>query len=293
MKSERFRTAPIPMTLDGPNIVEDTPKEFLDRTEGENLYRVKQDKGYSQVSAYVDELPIKLFNADGTTTTEYVKVIIGDENSSLILLSNGKLYFADGDNINLLKFDQELNPVQINLMIKLAQDLLTSVGSLTKLITGKKTSIVEAINETYAKAVSSRCLIGYAPFLLMDAECRKEIIPADLSKGFDMKEQRWLYYSVADEQWVYLPLGWEKAKYLARHLEDLETVKPNLGDFCGFLEEDRVLVWNGEFWAAHEDLKTMVGDEYIVQTVFGGGHHGEIGGSVVYTPMGWTSLTTK
>lgn len=251
---------------------------------GIGAYEGNSSKAFIQTYAE-QEVAIHLLGADGITTIQYIRIRLGiNDKEQLIVLDNGKFYLVDSY-ATIVRPENQISPVYIFEAIKQIKNLQNTCGSILDLKTNNKASIVEAINELSVKLASPRTLKGYIEFVCDNIE--PEHIK-DLDIRFNNLLQKFEYYSEVSDEWIGLPDGWQKLKYIVRNRDMLPAEPTN--EAYGILSEDKIVQYIDNTWTEVQVLDDMVGDEYIVRYVYDKYYTGNVGGSIIKTPKGWVYI---
>lgn len=258
----------------------------------ENKYNIDGGIGaYSDngIRAFVqtythNEVSIRYIDFDGQSYEKFIRLRIGtNEDRQIIMLSNGKFYMIQGF-ASEVYWNQELSADYVFGCIDDIIKLNKTIGSLTELQTIEKGNIVKAINELSVRASTSRHIIGYVKYATDGVDPEVE----DLSVRYNDINKRFEYYSDVDG-WTLLPKGWQRLTNIIRS-RDYLPVEPKEGETYGILNEDKVLKYSNGKWLQCLIGDELVGDEYLVQSVYNKLFNGNATGSVIYTTMGWTYL---
>lgn len=248
---------------------------------GISAYRQNQSRAFVQTYAN-SEVAIKVSNGQNITN-EYVRLRFGtNTGKQIVLLDNNKFYMIE----NSTQVIQPEHELSASLLFEALNDIArikNIIGNLLILNTNNKNTIIEAINEISSKLTSTRTLKGRLKFVSDDKDPK---YVEDLDIRFNNNIQRFEYFSDVDS-WTVLPIGWQKLNNIVRSRDYLPS-EPNENDTYGILNEDIILIYKSGEWTEVLAKDDEIGDEYIVQQIYSKYYDGNVGGSLILTPMGWS-----
>lgn len=229
---------------------------------------------------------LRIREKDGSISSEYVRDRLGLQGGCEILITDKRAFLVKNYNQQIpVSYDREINTVELHRTATLTEKLQNLIGYDECIVEGK--SIIEAINNL-ARAVSTpRTLIGGINYLFYDTGTISTIMPKDKEIAFNHSAQRFMYYSAALQEWVYLQKGWERLSRIERFEAEFDKTQNDLevGWTIGFIDTGNTYEQTADGLIQISPPVSQIGDEHIVQWIqFNDRLYS---GRITYTRKGW------
>lgn len=223
---------------------------------------------------------------DGSISSEYVRDRLGLQGGCELLITNTRVFLVKNYSRQIpVSYDREINTVELHRTATLAEKLQNLIGYDECIVEGK--SIIDSINNL-ARAISTqRTLIGGINYLFYNDDTILTVTPKDKDIAFNHSAQRFMYYSAALQEWVYLQKGWERLSRIERFEAEFDKTQNDLevGWTIGFIDTGNTYEQTAEGLIQISPPVSQIGDEHIVQWIqFNDKLYS---GRITYTRKGW------
>lgn len=230
---------------------------------------------------------LRIREKDGSISSEYVRDRLGLQGGCELLITDRRAFLVKNYSQQIpVSYDREINTVELHRTATLAEKLQNLIGYDKCIVEGD--SIIEAINNLARAMSTQRKLIGSINYLFYDNDTALTIIPKDKETAFNHSAQRFMYYSAALQEWVYLQKGWERLSRIERFEAEFDKAENDLevGWTIGFIDTGNIYEQTAEGLIQISPPVSQVGDEHIVQWI----QFNErlYSGRIIYLPNGWT-----